>query len=429
MRGRRVREIALVCSQPRRPKDPKVPLGHAAVAAAIRFRCRIPVADLVYDCNDCSPEALAARILADILGRYTGDGRSVLVAFGAYLWNERIVQLVIRELREAGFRGWIIVGGPSVSFRRPGVWEDYAGADLIVQGQAEDAFVALCKGDDPSTVPGVLTPGTIVPAHRPQICVGELPSPFLRDPDALIGNTGEVRWETKRGCKSHCAFCQHHEGSTLLLGREFSLRRLLAEMDLLVRRRVTRVSVIDPTFNLPGTRYLAILDELRRRGLSAQLSLQCRFEGLDQAFVHACRGLNVFPEFGLQSTEDAVLRNINRNNHMPSVERAVEALHAAHIEFMVSLIYGLPGQSLQSFMNDVNYCLGLRIPVIRAFPLQLYPGTKLSAEAQHWGIVCGDDTFSTVRSTAAMTACYMTRAAEVATVLRSTEHRHPASIS
>ena len=50
----------------------------------------------------------------------------------------------------------------------------------------------------------------------------------------------------------------------------------------------------------------------------------------------------------------------------------------------VSLIYGLPAQTLASFRASIDFCRAASAPVIRAFPLMLLRGTPLyDLKAKH----------------------------------------------
>ena len=68
---------------------------------------------------------------------------------------------------------------------------------------------------------------------------------------------------------------------------------------------------------------------------------------------------------------------INRPNNLKRVERAIEELHERGLFFEVSLIYGLPRQSYESFLHSVNWCLERKVPVLKAWPLMLLRGTEL----------------------------------------------------
>lgn len=420
MEAAAARRLVLVCLSAASEGAPLTPLGHASLASALRARTNVEVTERVHRIGSACDEEIAARVASEMLSDCKGNPMGTDVGFGVYIWNDRVVQRAMALLREAGFRGKIILGGPSVSFLRPDLWISYPHADCVFQGYAEDALCEFYRPGSAGDVPGLVLPGQARPARPAQLDVAPLPSPWLdQSRDPLVGPDGYVHWESKRGCKNRCSFCQHHEGGTRLVTREFDMSRVRAEIELLVSKGVRRVSVLDPTFNMPGTRYEAVLDAWRASGFKGELSLQCRFDGIDTGFLDACEGLTVVPEFGLQSTEPSVQRHINRWDDLGSVQRACELLVGTGIQFHVTLIYGLPGQTLDSFRSDVDFCRSLRVPRIRAFPLQIYPGTRMEARAGEWGLVRGDDRYGTVVRTGHMDQADMKAAHDIAEALQN----------
>ncbi|MNZ85188.1 coproporphyrinogen III oxidase [compost metagenome] len=119
--------------------------------------------------------------------------------------------------------------------------------------------------------------------------------------------------------------------------------------------------------------------------MDAQLSLQCRFETCGPEFLDALEGLNVTLEFGLQTTVPDEYRAIDRPNHMEIVRNAIRELHERQIDFEVSLIYGLPNQTLDSFRASVDWCIKQQVPRLRAWPLMLLRGTPLYEKKEYYG--------------------------------------------
>ena len=57
------------------------------------------------------------------------------------------------------------------------------------------------------------------------------------------------------------------------------------------------------------------------------------------------------------------------------------------IQTEVSLIIGLPEQTVNSFRSTVNFCKALRVPTIYAYPLRLYRGTPLYEMKEDLGLI------------------------------------------
>jgi coproporphyrinogen III oxidase-like Fe-S oxidoreductase len=124
---------------------------------------------------------------------------------------------------------------------------------------------------------------------------------------------------------------------------------------------------------------------MRRLNLDAQVSLQCRFEMVTPAFLDALEGLNVQLEFGLQTVIPEEYKAIGRPNNLRKVEHVVHELHRRDLDFEVSLIYGLPHQTLDSFKRSIEWCENNGIPRLRAWPLMLLRGTPLYDQKHQFG--------------------------------------------
>lgn len=125
---------------------------------------------------------------------------------------------------------------------------------------------------------------------------------------------------------------------------------------------------------------------MKRLGLKAQISLQCRFELVTPEFLDALEGLDVQLEFGLQTVIPKEYKAIGRPNNMRRVEEVIAELHRRDIDFEVSLIYGLPYQTLDSFKESLQWCDKHLVSRLRAWPLMLLRGTPLYEQKKRFGL-------------------------------------------
>ncbi|CAG8546181.1 1229_t:CDS:2 [Gigaspora rosea] len=58
-----------------------------------------------------------------------------------------------------------------------------------------------------------------------------------------------------------------------------------------------------------------------------------------------------------------------------------------NIKIEVSLIFGLPGQTITTFKKSIDFCFNHKVPVIHAFPLMLLRGTPLHERKAELGLV------------------------------------------
>ncbi len=149
------------------------------------------------------------------------------------------------------------------------------------------------------------------------------PSPFLT---GIVEPTSNMRWETHRGCPFKCSFCQHRDPGNRLRNQWLDIERLDREAEWFAHHAVKRISVLDPIFHVNTERAGQRLKAIKRSGLKAQLSLQCRFELVTPGFLDALNGLNVTLEFGLQTIIPREYKAIGRPNNMGKVEAVIKRI-------------------------------------------------------------------------------------------------------
>ncbi len=416
------RSVILVDLYWTRDKDPRVPLGHASLLAALRAVPGLEVHSVVVAVNDglASPERVVDAIVACASGR---PGCEVDVAFGAYVWGEDLLRAVLAGLRLRGFRGRIILGGPQVSYSGAGLEALYPEADAFVRGYGEEALASLARSADRLAIPGVHWAGTPDRLDQASVDLERLPSPWLTGLIPLDGQAF-IRWETQRGCPFRCAFCQHREPGARLHHRELSKPRIAAEIDLFCRHGVREIAVLDPIFNA-SRNAVAVLERFARNGFDGRLSLQCRAEMLDEAFLDAAAALNVNLEFGLQTIHPDEGKAVRRGNNIAKVDRALAEVRRRGLDHEVSLIFGLPLQTLASFRETVAWCLDRRVPVIKAFPLLLLRGTALDRDRTQWGLITQGGSMPAVVASTSFDRADHEAMARLSEALRATEGHHP----
>lgn len=373
-----------------RPKDPRTSLGHASLLARLAAVPDLVVIPVAFAVND--PATTRSGVLAAVMAAIRGSRADI--AIGAYVWNEPVVQWLLPALRRSCFEGRIILGGPQISYATAGIDRTYPDADIFIRGYAEDALAAVVATDAPVDLVGVSRRGHDVSELPAAVDLQGLPSPFL---GGGLPPSGFVRWETQRGCIYSCSFCQHRESGSRLRQNLLAPARTAAEIDRFVRGGARDIAVLDPIFHSNP----AAVDVLRRfgeGGFSGRISLQSRFELIDDEFLDACAGLDVRLEFGLQTVQRAEMRAVGRMNDLAKADAVIAALHRRGIAFEVSLIYGLPEQTLASFEASIRWCQERGVAALKAFPLMLLRGTGLDRDRARWGLAESDDEIPVVNA-------------------------------
>lgn len=424
-----LRHIVLVALPWQHKGHQPIPLGHASILARLNAEPALEVRHIVRPVNDenFSAQSVALEISGMIQGLLE---QAVNVAFGAYVWNDDAVKETVRLLRANGFLGSIILGGPQITYADAGLEALYPGVDAFIRGAGEEALSALVCAEDATAIRGVHFAGRLDRLEQAQSSLQRLPSPWLTGViDAC--STASIHWESQRGCQFHCSFCQHRQPDSRAPIVTMAIQRISREVDLLCDAQAKRISVLDPIFNSDEQYAAGILRQFIEQGFGGELALQCRAELINlknPMFLDAAESLNVTLEFGLQSVEEREYRGIGRRNSLPKIEKVLDEVQRRGIRHEVSLIYGLPDQTVDSFRSSVDWCLRRRIPVVRAFPLLLLRGTKLFHDRAKWQLALSQGLLPVVNSSSTFDAFDWREMDAIANALAASEGDHPASV-
>jgi radical SAM superfamily enzyme YgiQ (UPF0313 family) len=407
-----------------RDKDPRIPLGHASLLAALDTVADLEVRSIIVAVNAIETVADIADKIWQQVGQY--PHAQVDVAVGAYIWNEAHLVRLLPLLRARGYTGRIILGGPQISYVESGLEGHYPEADVFIRGQAESSLCELVRKAGRPKIRGVHYAGEADANLQSNAALERLPSPLLGKVIPLDGQEF-IRWETQRGCQFKCSFCQHRQAGARETRRAFPMGRIEQEIDLICGMGVKEVCVLDPVFNSnehPG-HAVNVLKRFARNRFAGRLSLQCRAELVDDDFLDALEGLNVCLEFGLQTIHPDEYRAIDRPNSLRKIEAVFSQVRERGISFEVSVIFGLPMQTLASFKRTVHWCLLQQIPIIKAFPLLLLRGTRVEQERNHWNFTVDEGTMPTVIQSGTFSREQWLAMERISKALQETEGRHP----
>lgn len=362
-----MRRLAIVGLDWLRAKDPPLSLGLASIVANLQ---RHAIPHEVHSIN------IAGGMDQDALERIISSDASD-ICVGAFVWNEPYVQEILQRV---GGHQRVVLGGPQISYAERGKLESYyPRADVFIRGYAEDALAQYAMGNH---VPGIHYAGLRDMGLQASPSLSELPSPFkVLEPNSFH------RWETQRGCAYQCSFCQHRDPEHRGVSR-FAEARLTYELEQL--RRTPDIALLDPIFNHRLDHTTWVLERIHR----CRLALQIRPEKITRDFLRACEQTraNVILEMGVQSLDPEEMRHIDRIKGadpakcVDLVKRKLLLAEECGARKEISLIYGLPGQTYDSFMRTYDWCKTHTTASISTFPLMLLRGTPIHRMRDHWGM-------------------------------------------
>jgi len=407
-----------------RNKDPRVPLGHASLLASLKIHTTSEIFSVVECIND---EDFAVSKVFDRIFHHLQVNKNIsTIAFGVYVWSEDAIQQLTNKIKEVGFIGRIVLGGPQISYCGATLEENYPLADIFVRGYGEIALASILNEQKKVVLQGVHYAGDVDLIEQTQVDLEMLPSPWLENV-IDVSNQIFIRWESQRGCPFKCGFCQHKEAGARLKKKWFSTNRIENEIDYLCQEQVRDIAILDPIFN-SDKRANDVLQRFLDNGYSGRLSIQCRAEMVDDEFIEKASKLNVRLEFGLQTIHNSEGKAVNRNNNISKVESVLEKIAKKEIDYEISLIFGLPEQSLRSFFQTVDWCLKRKVPVIKAFPLMLLRGTDVEKRKSEWGLVESDDSMAVVLKSDTFTVDDWKIMSQISEALKASEGNHPGNI-
>jgi radical SAM superfamily enzyme YgiQ (UPF0313 family) len=291
-----------------------------------------------------------AQIVEDLLAL-----QPRVIGFGVYIWNVVETTHVVRLLKTLRPDIRVVLGGPEVSFET-GEQEICRLADHVITGWGDVSFPKLCRAllDGPQPLMKVIA--------GEQPALSELAMPYAEYTAEDLSKR-LLYVEASRGCPFKCEFCLSSLDKTAWA---FELDAFMAQMDLLYRRGARNFKFVDRTFNLKvdfSVRILQFfLDRLKRQAgadasAPARPGLFVHFEVVPDSLPDRLKELIAqFPagslqfEVGIQSFNLEVQQRISRmqdNDKTAQNLRWLVNQSQAHVH--ADLIFGLPGETLESF--------------------------------------------------------------------------------
>ncbi len=362
-----------------RTKDPRTPLATAYLCSWLSVQRdlwpKIRVGFLDKDVK--TPVSEVAR---DV----TADDPGVL-GIGVYVWNNLAVGTLVRDLRSKGFRGKIVLGGPEISYATDDLPSEFVGADYFVKGEGEVAFEEILRATEEGRVacgPGIFTANSASFEGQAHLPKGVEPVQPQSVPELLplIVKNGFGRIEFQRGCIYGCTFCAFPFKDRAF--QKTGLGSITTDLRNLRSSGVRELAILDPVFFVDKSRALDILRALEQELPRVRLEIQSRLEHLDVVLIEQLAKMNVLLECGVQSLDPVVERAIKRAGDPRTIEESLQRLHQRGIAFETHLIFGLPFQTLESLLSDIDYLLRFQPKRLRLFPLLDHRGTELSAQTR-----------------------------------------------
>lgn len=308
------------------------------------------------------------------------EDEPAVIGLGVYIWNVAETTAVAELLRALRPDIRLVIGGPEVSYE----YQDtplFALADHLIPGEADEAFRELCA----DLLAGRPREKVVVPAAPPDLARLRLPYDEYTDTDLA---QRLIYVEASRGCPYRCEFCLSSLDAAV---RPFPLETLLAALLRLIERGARGFKFVDRTFNLSPRVSAAIL---RFCLAHYRPGFELHFEMVPDRLPAELRALLAeFPpaavqlEIGIQSFTPQVLHDISRPQHLGRIEDNLRFLRehtGTHVH--ADLIFGLPGETLDSFAAGFNRLLSLAPGEVQVGILKRLRGTPIIRHTEAHGL-------------------------------------------
>ena len=246
---------------------------------------------------------------------------------------------------------------------------------------AEGYFEALCIGFAEKTWPDIIADfkaGSLKPRYS---CIRLRPEEIVAPAYDMIDSKKYLYVNVisaSRGCPFKCEFCYN---SCANIRDSFVCRRVedvVADIRSIGKRHVM---FIDDNFigNPRWTQeFLKVIKPMKLKWQAAVSANVVDIPGLlDEMKEAGCKGLFI----GFESLSEDALRGVSKNqNSVARYERLVEEIHSRGIMVNASFVFGLDGDTPDTFRHTLDWIVRHRIETVTSHILTPYPGTKQHAD-------------------------------------------------
>lgn len=347
-----------------------------------------------------------------------------LLGWSCYIWNIHRVIRISKLIKERSPGTTIMLGGPHVSGEADAaaLLREHPYIDIVVRGEGEIVLTNYLRHlADPANHPpgdGLTLRNAAGEVHEtgPRLnlpTLMDVPSPYL-DGTITFDPTKRytVNMQTYRGCPFACRFCAWGEA----IVRKYSLETLLKEIDFIFSHdNIDGCFIFDADFFMFKDRAIAILEAIRARAPNINLFVEGAPNTITQQALALINTMpNVYISFGLQSVDPEVRKLAKRHENLAKYRATVTHIRtvAPNIKINIGLIYGLPLEKYDGYMDALEFVLSLDVPSVTLNYFEILPGTEFYRDADRYQIKHTGAPYYTVISTPTFSQDDFARAVE-----------------
>lgn len=184
-------------------------------------------------------------------------------------------------------------------------------------------------------------------------------------------------------CKRFCTYCAIRKFAYESTKAERYVQAVKGEINLYAKK-LNNVAIGDVYFgggtpSLIPDGLVEIMDHLRSIfNVNGEIGFEANPDDVNDCMCDTLRGAGFDKvSMGVQSFNDAILKEINRRHDGKEAYEAIEMLMGKGFDLSIDLLFGLPNQTLSDVMKDLETAIELDVPQICSYPVMLYPHSKL----------------------------------------------------
>jgi anaerobic magnesium-protoporphyrin IX monomethyl ester cyclase len=311
----------------------------------------------------------------------------------------RIANLLSAEFADVAF----VAGGPHLTLCAETFMESYPVFHYAIMGEGEESIVqlahALAGHASVDAVSGLVyrRAGQIVINNwEPPADLDSLSRPDLDSIEQFTWNEFRYPVLTSRGCPFDCTYCCVNKLTGSRKWRSRSAQNVLDELEYVAKNKGVKLfEVWDDNFTLDIRRAKEICVGLLERRLD--LSWYChngiRADRIDQELANLMKKAGCTSiAFGIESGDPDTFDSIKKGEPLSAVVNAVEITKRAGIKAIGYFIIGLPGDTLEKFIETVRFQRSLKLDHYVFGMLIPYPKTEVWDIVQERGTMFCDIT-------------------------------------
>lgn len=254
-----------------------------------------------------------------------------------------------------------------------------------------DCFDALCIGAAEGTWPHIVKDyenGSLKKLYR---CSNKIKSEDIVPPAYDFPGKEQYLYcnviHTSRGCPFKCDFCYNSAAERMYVNRDIDA--VLQDIKAVKSRHIM---FIDDNFAGNPQWTKDFLNKIKPMGIkwNAAVSINTAYndELLNLMKESGCRSLFI----GFESINADSINNVHKvQNSTDKYEKAIKAIHDRGIMINASFVFGLDGDTPETFKATLDWIVKNKIETVTSHILTPYPGTALYDRLKNEGRIISDD--------------------------------------